>query len=120
PSEWLDRPLRQAWLTDPLAVDCAFQLLSLWCFGQAGAVSLPTRVGRYRQFRRGFPAPRVRVVARVERPAGHRAVAELDFFGAQGAPVARVEGYECVTAPSLNQAFRRNRLAHPRAVPGPR
>jgi NAD(P)-dependent dehydrogenase (short-subunit alcohol dehydrogenase family)/acyl carrier protein len=117
PSEWVERPLRQAWLTDPLAMDCAFQLLSLWCFEQTGAVSLPTRVGHYRQFRRGFPGPRVRVVARVERPTDHRATADIDFLDDAGAPVARVEGYECVIDASLNPAFRRNRLGVLSSIP---
>jgi NAD(P)-dependent dehydrogenase (short-subunit alcohol dehydrogenase family)/acyl carrier protein len=110
PSEWLDRPLRKDWLTDPLAIDCAFQLLSVWCSTQAGSVSLPTLVGRYRQFRRSFPGPRVRVAARVSRPAPHRAVADIEFLDPDGSPVARIEGYECVIDASLNQAFRRNRL----------
>ena len=35
-------------------------------FEQAGAASLPTRVGCYRQFRRDFPAGGVRVEARIE------------------------------------------------------
>jgi hypothetical protein len=111
PSAWLDRPPRQAWLTDPLAVDCAFQLLSVWCHEQAGAVSLPTLVGRYRQFRRAFPAGRVRVVARLSRPAPHRATADIAFLDDAGAPVARIDGYECVIDASLNAAFRRNRLS---------
>jgi NAD(P)-dependent dehydrogenase (short-subunit alcohol dehydrogenase family) len=116
PSDWIDRPLRQSWLTDPLALDCAFQLLSLWCFEQAGAASLPTRVGCYRQFRRAFPAAGVRVEARIDRPAEHRAVADIEFLDGDGGLVARIEGYECVIDAMLNQAFRRNRLAPPRAV----
>src|SRR5439155_16624583 len=76
PTAWIDRPPRQAWLSDPLALDCAFQLLSLWCFEHAGSASLPTLVGRFRQFRRAFPTRRVRVAARVRRPAAHRAVAD--------------------------------------------
>jgi hypothetical protein len=111
PAGWLERPLRQDWLADPLALDCAFQLLSLWSFEQAGAASLPTRVGRYRQFRRSFPAPRVRLAARVERPAPHRAVASVGFLDPAGAQVAQIDDYECVIDASLNQAFRRNRLA---------
>lgn len=110
PAQWVEQPPRQAWLTDPLAIDCAFQLLSLWCFEQAGAASLPTNLGRYRQYRRSFPAPRVRVAARVTRPAPHRAAAEIAFLDADGQTVARVDGYECVLDASLNQAFRRNRL----------
>jgi NAD(P)-dependent dehydrogenase (short-subunit alcohol dehydrogenase family) len=110
PSTWLERPLRQNWLTDPLALDSAFQLLSLWCFDQTGAVSLPTRVGRCRQFGGSHPSPLIRIAARIERPSEHRATAEIDFVDLDGALVARIEDYECVIDRSLNQAFRRNRL----------
>jgi len=118
PSAWLDRPLRQAWLSDPLAVDCAFQLMVLWSFEQTGSPSLPTGLKRYRQFRRSFPSPRVRVVVAVRKADALHAVADIEFLDADGSLVARVEGYECVSNPSLNQAFRRNRLAA--AAPGPR
>ena len=122
PTAWVHRPLRQGWLVDPLALDCAFQLLSLWCFERAGAPSLPTRVGHYRQYLREFPAGRVRVTARVQRPSEHRATADFLFLDEAGRPVARLDGYECVIDASLAQAFRRNRLTrHPaQAAPGPR
>ena len=108
PSEWIDRPLRQAWLSDPLALDCAFQLLILWSVSQSGAGSLPTRVGRYRQFRRAFPPGGARIVAQVTQAAAHRAVADIEFLDAEGTPVARIEDYECVIDASLNRAFRRD------------
>jgi NAD(P)-dependent dehydrogenase (short-subunit alcohol dehydrogenase family) len=120
PSAWVEKPLRQGWLTDPLAVDCAFQLLSLWSFEQAGAPSLPTKVGRYLQFRRSYPAPHAQLVARVARPAEHRALADIDVLDADGSPVARIEGYECVIDASLTPAFRRNRLSTAKTAPGPR
>ncbi len=55
PSEWIERPLRNTWLTDPLAIDSAFQLVVLWCSEQLGANSLPVSIGGYRQFRRCMP-----------------------------------------------------------------
>jgi hypothetical protein len=110
PSAWLERPLRQAWLSDPLAVDCAFQLMVLWSSEQTGAPSLPTAVGRYRQFRRAFPSPRVQIAVRVTRSDALHAVADIEFLDGDGSLVARIEGYECASNPSLNQAFRRNRL----------
>ena len=118
PSAWVDRPLRQSWLTDPLVIDSAFQLMVLWSIEHAGAPSLPTAVGRYRQFCRSFPGPRVQVVARVRRPSPLHAVADFEFLDPAGALLARLEGYECAANPSLHQAFRRNRL--PEAARGPR
>ena len=113
PGVWVDRPLRRDWLSDPLAVDCAFQLMCLWCHEQTGVTSLPTGVGRYLQFRRSFPEGRVRVAVRITGTTAYRVTADMTFLDAGGAVVARVEGYECVSDPSLNQAFRRNRLGHP-------
>jgi NAD(P)-dependent dehydrogenase (short-subunit alcohol dehydrogenase family)/acyl carrier protein len=111
PSTWVDRPLRQQWLTDPLALDCAFQMMILWSVERAGAGSLPTFVGRYRQFRRAFPSGGVRVVARVTEASPHKARADVDFLDEAGALVARIEDYECVIDASLQSAFRRNRAA---------
>ena len=118
PTTWIERPLRAGWLADPLAIDCAFQLMVLWSFEQTGAPSLPTKLGRYRQFQRTFPSGRVKVVAKVNRPAPHRETADIDFLDAQGAIVARIEGYECVSDASLKQAFRGNKI--PKVARSPR
>ncbi len=111
PASWMERPFRQTWLTDPLAIDAAFQLLVLWTRKRLGSSSLPTGVGAYRQFRKAFPAEGVRVLAAVRQHSGHRAVADIEFLDTQAHPVARIESYECVIDASLNQAFRRNRLS---------
>ena len=113
PSAWLDRPLRSRWLTDPLAVDSAFQLVVLWTREQLGLSSLPTAVGRYRQFRAEFGREPVRVVVEIRQANDARAVADIEFLDARGEPIARIESYECVVDASLAQAFRRNRLAAP-------
>ena len=111
PASWMERPFRQTWLTDPLAIDAAFQILVLWTRERLGSSSLPTALGAYRQFRRAFPAEGVRVLAAVRQHSGHRAVADIDFLDSHANPVARIESYECVIDASLNQAFRRNRLS---------
>jgi len=86
-------------------------MMILWSVERAGAGSLPTFVGRYRQFRRSFPAGGVRVVARVTEAGPHKARADVDFLDDRGQPVARIEDYECVIDASLQSAFRRNRAA---------
>jgi len=111
PSEWLDQPLRKVWLTDPLAIDCAFQLVVLWCRDRLGANSLPTAIGGYRQFRPRFPAQGVRIMAEIRQATSTRALADIEFLDANGELVARLGSYECVVDSSLNQAFRRNKLA---------
>jgi NAD(P)-dependent dehydrogenase (short-subunit alcohol dehydrogenase family) len=116
PERWLHRPLRQAWLADPLALDVAFQLMTYWSADQAGAPALPTRVGRYRQFQREFPSPGVRIVVQSHRPSPLHSRADMEFLDGDGEVVALIEDYECVGNPSLVQAFRRNRLMHPRVA----
>ena len=110
PAEWLEGPLRNVWLTDPLAIDSAFQLMVLWCRVRLGANSLPTVIGSYRQFRRTFPAEGVRVVAEIRQTSDTRAVADIEFLDAQGELVAQLTSYECVVDALLNQAFRRNQI----------
>ena len=115
PREWMSEPLRGRWIANPLALDCAFQLMVLWSVEEQGRPSLPTFAARYRQFRASFPKGPVRVVARVTERATHEARADLEWIAEDGAPIARLEGYTCVQDPSLVQAFRRNRLDEPTA-----
>ncbi|RIK83407.1 MAG: beta-ketoacyl synthase [Planctomycetota bacterium] len=110
PAAWIREPLRNRWLADPLALDAAFQLMIVWCFEQRGIGSLPTRLGRYRQFVRAFPAAGVRTTIRVDRQGPHQAEATIEFTDAAGKLVARIEGYECVLDASLGEAFARNAL----------
>jgi NAD(P)-dependent dehydrogenase (short-subunit alcohol dehydrogenase family)/acyl carrier protein len=110
PAAWVQQPQRGTWLADPLVLDCAFQALSVWCHAQRGAVSLPSALGCYRQFRRRFPAGAVRVVCRVIPAAGQVVRADVDFVDDAGQMVARIDGCECVLDQALNAAFRRNRL----------
>ena len=109
PPAWLDQPLRGQWLADPLILDCAFQAMSIWCHSQRGAVSLPSALGAYRQYRRFPPGP-LAIACRIGRARGQVIVAEIEVLDAAESVIARIEDFECVLDPSLNQAFRRNRL----------
>jgi NAD(P)-dependent dehydrogenase (short-subunit alcohol dehydrogenase family) len=111
PGDWVTNPGRTAWVTGPLAVDCAFQLVILWCLEHQGAASLPTFAARYRQYRRDFPDTGVRVAIRVTRASGHQATADVEMTDAGGSVVARLEGYECVIEPALRGAFERNQIS---------
>lgn len=110
PSAWMKQPIRTGWLTDPLALDSAFQLMILWCFEKTGTGSLPTRLDKYRQFRRNFPKDGVTINLLVESVSNHEARASIEFVDHKGKLVARIDGYECVIDASLNGAFKRNRL----------
>jgi hypothetical protein len=116
PSEWMMRPSRTRWLTDPLAIDCAFQLIVLWSREQLAANSLPSVLGSYRQFRSEFPAEGVRIRAEIRQASAARAVADIEILDHSGELVARLDSYECVVDPSLNQTFRRNQFIPPVSV----
>ncbi|HET6574678.1 MAG TPA: SDR family NAD(P)-dependent oxidoreductase [Fimbriiglobus sp.] len=111
PADWLKSPLRSAWVADPLVLDASFQMMILWSFAQHGAGSLPCFAGRYRQYRRAYPAGPVRVVVRVTKDNGQFARADVDYLDAAGQVIARVQDYECVIDRQLDQAFRKNQLA---------
>jgi hypothetical protein len=110
PSEWIQVPLRNTWLTDPLAIDAAIQLAVLWGFENVGSGSLPCFVGRYRQYRRSMPREGVRVVLQVREAGAHRVRADIVLLDGEGQAVARLENYEGIFDAHLNQAFRRNQL----------
>jgi NAD(P)-dependent dehydrogenase (short-subunit alcohol dehydrogenase family) len=110
PAEWIKQPQRPGWLADPLALDCAFQMMILWTCENQGTRSLPCGAGRYRQYQKAFPRDSVRVLARVTKSSGQRVMADLYFLDRGGAVVGVFEDYECVTDSSLSKAFRRNHL----------
>ena len=117
PSKWLRQPLRNSWITDPLVIDCAFQLMILWSFERFGSGSLPSFAGRYRQFQESFPAHGAQIAIRVTAEREHGASADMEFLDRNsGKLIARLEGYECVIDPSLQLAFRCNQLSGPGCV----
>ena len=114
PSAWLKHPLRSSWLTDPLALDSAFQMMILWSFYRYGFGSLPCFAGRYRQFQESFPKDGVQVVIKITDERKHGAHADIEFVDRHsGKLVARLEDYECVVDPNLGGAFQRNQLELP-------
>ncbi len=111
PTDWIEQPLRNSWLADPLALDSSFQLMILWSFERYQAASLPVFAGRYRQYREQFPESGAEIRVRVTSQSASQAVADIDFVDpTSGALIARIEGYECVIDASLNASFQRNKL----------
>ena len=111
PREWMADPLRSVWLTDPLALDAAFQAAIVWCREEMGAPSLPSRCSRYRQYRGAFPADGVTLALEIRRASAHSVAADLGFFDAAGRLVAKIDGYECTVDLSLIPAFQRRSFA---------
>lgn len=110
PKYWLKKPLRSSWLTDPLVIDCAYQLMILWCIDQKGKPSLPTGLGRLKVFGK-FPKGDVRIVARIISAKAHEVVADIEFVDPENSRlIARIESYRCVLDDSLSDAFARKQL----------
>jgi hypothetical protein len=110
PSAWMKQPIRTGWLSDPLVVDVAFQLMILWSFEALGAACLPTNVHQYRQYRRNFPKDETVVKIALRSKTSNEIRAEIEFLDRDGFVIARIGDYRCVVDTSLNEAFRENHL----------
>ena len=109
PNEWMDRPFRRRWLTDPLVLDVGIQLLTFWTGLHSTGPSLPCAALSYRQYR-AFPRDGTRVVARVTKSEETRVFADLEFLDAGGQLVARFEGCENTIDEGLTSTFHSNQL----------
>jgi acyl carrier protein/NADP-dependent 3-hydroxy acid dehydrogenase YdfG len=110
PAAWWSAAPRAAWLTEPLAVDVAFQLMVLWTKAVHGAPTLPSAVHSYRQFQRQFPAEGCEARLCVTEHSAHKAVGDIEFLAPDGTLVARLEAYEATIDQSLARAFARRAL----------
>ena len=106
PDKWMKQPLRNRWVGDPLVLDSAFQMASLWCFEKLGNVSLPVYCAAYRQYRDRYPNDLVTAVLEITEAADHKMKGNFTFLDADEAIVAQVMGFEAVVDESLNRAFK--------------
>lgn len=106
PESWIQEPLRSRWISDPLVLDCAFQMAIVWCFEQTGTLSLPSYAETYRQYRDRFPADGVTAVMEVHKTTDRKMVADFTFLDDQKRIVACLNGYEAIMDEGLLRAFR--------------
>ena len=110
PNTWMRDPWRNTWLSDPLALDVAFQMMILWTTQVAGAPSLPTSIETFRQFKSGFPENGVVIRISARQQGAYKAKADIEFLDRSDRLVAIIEGYECIMNSSLREAFGRRTL----------
>ena len=99
-------PLRNKWIADPLVLDGAFQMATVWCFEEKGTVSLPSFAESYRQYCHRLPADGVKVVMEVKEATNRKMRGDFTFFDSDDLVVARLTGYEAVMDASLISAFK--------------
>ena len=106
PEHWIQEPLRSTWISDPLAIDCAFQLATLWCYEETGSVSLPSYCKHYRQYRTAFPTDGLTAVLQIEDVNAHKMRGDCVLIDADNRIIAELRGYEAVIDESLYRAFK--------------
>jgi len=106
PDVWVKDPLRSTWISDPLALDCAFQLATLWCYEETGTVSLPSYCRHYRQYCTTFPVDGVTAVLQVTDHTDHKMTGDFTLIDADSRIVAELKGYEAIMDASLYKAFK--------------
>jgi NAD(P)-dependent dehydrogenase (short-subunit alcohol dehydrogenase family) len=110
PRAWIKDPSREDWLSDPLALDGAFQAMILWTTEHLGAPCLPSAARSYRQYR-AFPLEGTRLLCAIVKSSAGAVFADLEFRDGQGALIARIEGFEGTVNPGLSVAFRARTVA---------
>jgi malonyl CoA-acyl carrier protein transacylase/NAD(P)-dependent dehydrogenase (short-subunit alcohol dehydrogenase family) len=105
PERWIKEPPYERWVLDPLVLDCAFQMSTLWCYERLGKPSLPSYGASYRQYR-AFPESGVTAVLQIKETSERRVKGDFSFLDAESNLIARFTGYEAVMDPSLITAFK--------------
>jgi hypothetical protein len=109
PEQWIVSPLRSRWISDPLVLDCAFQMACIWCYEKMGAVSLPSYTASYRQYCGQFPQDGITAVLEVTEKSAHKMTGNYTFLDSNDGVIATLTGYEAVMDDSLFKAFKPGR-----------
>ena len=106
PGEWILTPLRNQWIGDPLVIDSAFQMATVWCFEEKGIVSLPSYAASYRQYCSRFPSDGVTAVLDIKEATSRKMRGDFIFLDSNDEIVASLSGFEAIMDPSLLKAFK--------------
>ena len=111
PDQWIKHPLRSRWIADPLILDSAFQMATIWCHEQRGMVSLPSYIDRYRQFQDRFPTDGATVILEITDTKPNLIKGDFSFIDKENRLIARLTGYEAVMDQSLYEAFKAKKVS---------
>ena len=110
PEVWMQDPIQEHWMADPMVLDGAFQMAIVWCFEQTGKVCLPSYTRTYRQYRSAFPSGGAKAVMTVTSQSQRKMVADFTFLDHDDQVVATLSGYEAIIDDALMHAFKNNGL----------
>ena len=106
PGEWISTPLRNQWIGDPLVLDSAFQMATVWCFEEKGIASLPSYAASYRQYCSQFPSDGVTAVLEIKEATSRKMRGDFILLDSNDEIVASLSGFEAIMDPSLLKAFK--------------
>jgi NAD(P)-dependent dehydrogenase (short-subunit alcohol dehydrogenase family) len=98
PDQWMTAPLRNHWIADPLAIEGAFQLLSLWAYEHKKGNYTITQAESYRQYGRRFPAHDLVALLKIRDTQETSIIADITLLGPERTVVAEIKG--CVASAS--------------------
>jgi hypothetical protein len=102
---WIPGAPERPFATDPLLLDGVFQAMVLWCRERYGTPSLPSRLGALRLHVATLPEV-VEARIAIREADGQSATADCVIVDEAGELLATVEGYVCVSSPTLDAKFR--------------
>jgi acyl transferase domain-containing protein/NAD(P)-dependent dehydrogenase (short-subunit alcohol dehydrogenase family) len=108
PADWLKTPVTDRWITDPMIIDAAFQMLILWTTLKLDMPSLPCGLKRYTQYVKHMPSW-ANVDVRMRDHKSSQIVSDIYIFDMSGNIVASIEANECITDKGLRDAFQAHR-----------
>ena len=100
PRSWINDPIRTSWMSDPLIIDSAIQLATLWSHENMGQAALPAYSASYRQYCPRFPKGEITAVLDIAEAADGRIKGNFTFIDQNNTVLARLEGYEALLAAS--------------------
>jgi acyl transferase domain-containing protein/NAD(P)-dependent dehydrogenase (short-subunit alcohol dehydrogenase family) len=100
PRNWITEPIRSNWMSDPLIIDSAIQLATLWSYEEMGQAALPAYSASYRQYCPRFPKGEITTVLDVKDASGRKIRCDFTFLDKDHTVLARLKGYEAMLAPS--------------------
>ena len=112
PKKWIRDPWRSRWLSDPLLLDSAFQMLVLWTQEHWGEGSLPLGFKSYEQYGAFNSQKPYEIRVKAVSQSKPKVMADVEFLDHRGKVVAVIKGCDQFSDSSLASQFQDNKIAN--------